>query len=177
MEVLDTSIANVALVPTSQALSAPAGKKPPEALTSYLVSRRHPFFPSPAGSPQTALPGRKRFLHDLRGALHRLLHALRLRPHAADPHHRAHPPGRGWRRPRAQRTSHPRRHLPHREKRGQSASPSTAWPSLSPPPSATRRWAVGSPTTSTGIGSFLSTCQSAFFLSFSATGWSKTLRS
>ncbi len=56
-------------------------------------------------------------LHDLRGALHRVVVPVRHRAQSAVPHHRAHLARRGRRRTAAFRTSHPGRHVSHRKAR------------------------------------------------------------
>ena len=113
MEVLDTSIANVALpqhcrlgrrlpgrgnLGTDQ-LPRLLGHHPP-----HLRLALQPHWP------QT-------LLHELRRHVHRLLGALRIRTQSRLAHLCPHSAG-PWRwRPRAQRTGYPRRHLLHREAR------------------------------------------------------------
>ena len=113
MEVLDTSIANVALPHIAGSLGA-SQDEATWVLTSYLVaSASHPSHLRMALQPHRP----QALLHDLRGHVHRLLPALRPRAHAAHPYLRPHPARPRRRRPRPQRTGHPRRHLPPREAR------------------------------------------------------------
>jgi DHA2 family multidrug resistance protein len=160
MEVLDTSIANVAL---------PAHRRRPRrfsqdeatwVLTSYLVATAV-ILPMSAGWLVQPLIGRKRFYMILRRACSpSCSHPLRTRALTLPaPHPRPRPA-----RPRAAAASQPSEQailadtFPHRNSAAR-PSPSTAWPSSSPPPSAPPSGA-GSPTTTTGAGSSSSTSPS-----------------
>ena len=110
-------------------------------------------------------------LHDLRGAVYHLLAALRPGAYPAVPDSGPHSARPGRRRTGSQRTGHPGGYV-SRWNKGDRHLPSTAWPWWPHPPS-DRRWAAGSPTTSTGTGSSSSTCPSASSPCCSATGWWK----
>ena len=113
MEVLDTSIANVALPHMAGTLGASSGRSH---LGPHQLPRLHRH--RPAHLRLALRPLRTQaLLHDLRRDLHRLLVPLRHRQHPPAPHLRAHPARRRRRRPRPQRTGHPRRHLPRRKAR------------------------------------------------------------
>ena len=155
MEVLDSSIANVALPHIAGGL----GAGPDEStwvLTSYLVSNAIVL---PMSGWLSTVIGRKRFymtcvaLFTVSSILCGFAPTLPLSdllPHSAR---------RGRRRHGTQRAGHSRRYLPSREDAGR-RSRCTAW-RLSWRRRSVRPWAVGSPTTTIGAGSSSSMCRSA----------------
>ena len=108
MEVLDTSIANVAIPHIAGGLGA-SQDEATWVLTSYLVSNAVIL---PASAYLVGLPRPQTLLHDLRGAVRHQLHAVRPRALAAPAHLLPRSAGSRRRRPPAQRAGHPRRHLP-----------------------------------------------------------------
>ena len=123
MEVLDTSIANVALPHIAGSLSAGQDEST-WVLTSYLVSNAIVL---PISAWMSDRFGRKRFymtcvlLFTISSLFCGLSH------HPAHAHLFPHPAGRRRRRTRSQRTGHPGRYLSAREA-GAWALPCTAWP-------------------------------------------------
>ena len=114
MEVLDTSIANVALPHMAGSLSVSVHEST-WVLTSYLVANAVIL---PLSGWLSSIIGRKRFYHLLRRAVHGQLGTLR---HGCE--HRATgalpgPSGPGRRRPAAVRAGHSHGHLPTRQARG-----------------------------------------------------------
>ncbi len=170
MEVLDTSIANVALPHIAGGLGA-SEDEATWVLTSYLVANAVIL---PASAYLTTFLGRKRFymicvvLFGISSALCGLapsLGLLDLLPRAA---------GGGRRRPGAQRAGHPRRYVPARKTRpGLRALRACGGRARRP---SGRPWADGSPTISTGAGASSSTFPWLLFPSSSPAALSKTRR-
>ena len=167
MEVLDSSIANVALPHIAGGLGATQDEAT-WVLTAYLVANAIIL---PAGAYMTTFIGRKKFymicvaLFGISSALCGFAPSL---PHAGL---LPRPAGRRRRRPRTLRAGHPRRHLPARKTRPglRHVRPRRrrARPPSAPPSAAT------SPTTSTGAGSSSSTSPSASSRSSSPSASSK----
>ena len=166
MEVLDTSIANVALPHIAGSLGASTDQGT-WVLTSYLVSNAIVL---PIGAWASSVLGRRNFFllciviftvsSFLCGAAPSLPMLLLFRVIQGA--------GGGGMQPMAQAI------MADSSSRKSAARPlpSTAWSPCSRPPSAPR-WAAGSPTTSPGAGSSSSTFRSAFWPSFWSPGWSK----
>ena len=156
MEVLDTSVANVALPHIAGSLSATRRRSH---LGAHLLPgcQRH----RAAAERLVLVPDRPQaLLHDLRGAVHRQLHAVRPGAQPGHPDPVPHPAGHGRRRAAAHFASHPGGDLSARTSKAW-PWPSTAWAWWWRRSSA-RRWAAGSPTTIAGAGSSSSTFRSAF---------------
>ena len=155
MEVLDSSIANVALPHIAGGLGATPGRGHLGADRLSGRQRHH----SAGRRLHDDLHRAQEVLHDLRRAVRHQLRAVRLCPLAADPDLLPRAAGRWRRRPGTFGTGDPRRHLPAGETR---AGLCDVWPRRgrarrpSAPP-----WAARSPTTSTGAGSSSSTSRSA----------------
>ena len=113
MEVLDTSIANVALPHMAGSLGA-SQEEATWVLTSYLVSSAIVL---PISGWLSNRFGRKRFYMTCVALFTVCSLLCGLAPVAAASHLRPHSARRRRRRPRPQRTGHPRRHLPRRKAR------------------------------------------------------------
>ena len=107
MEVLDSSIANVALPHIAGTLGA-SSEESTWVITSYLVSSAIVL---PMSGWLSNVIGRKRFYMIVRRHLHHQLVSLRSAPQPAHADLLPHPAGRGRRRPAAQRTSDSGGHL------------------------------------------------------------------
>ena len=107
MEVLDSSIANVALPHIAGTLGA-SSEESTWVITSYLVSSAIVL---PMSGWLSNVIGRKRFYMIVRRHLHHQLVSLCSGSEPAHAHLLPHPAGRGRRRPAAQRTSDPGRHI------------------------------------------------------------------
>ena len=151
MEVLDTSIANVALPHIAGTLGASTDEGT-WVLTSYLVSNAIVL---PLGGWASSVMGRRNFFVILHHDLHRRQLSLRRGAHAADAAGVPRDAGRGRRRNAAHGAGHHGRLALSRKSAGRPLR-STAWWRCWRPRSAPR-WAAGSPTTSPGAGSSSST--------------------
>ena len=109
MEVLDTSIANVALPHIAGSVGASQDEATWGVDQLPGCFRRHPAHLRLDLEPHRP----QALLHDVRGHVYRVFAAVRAGADTAAAHRRAHPAGARRRRPGAQRAGHPGRHLSH----------------------------------------------------------------